>query len=69
MNSGCYGNDISKVLVSINSIDIHDCMRKRLKNTKLNFSYRGFKFTEINDYYFGQIKRNKKIKRKLKKTK
>ena len=25
MNSGCYGNDISKVLVSIKAIDINEC--------------------------------------------
>ena len=29
MNSGCYGNDISKVLSSINVIDINECKEKR----------------------------------------
>ena len=29
MNSGCYDNDISKVLISINVIDINECIEKR----------------------------------------
>ena len=31
MNSGCYGYDISKFLVSINVIDIKDCKEKEIK--------------------------------------
>ena len=41
MNSGCYGNDVSKILVSINTIDIHDCTEKEIKRDEIDFSYRG----------------------------
>ena len=41
MNSGCYGNDISKVLVSINVIDINNCVEKEIKREDIKFFYRG----------------------------
>ena len=41
MNSGCYGNDISKVLVSINVIDTHSSKEKEIKRKDINFFYRG----------------------------
>ncbi|GIR64160.1 MAG: UDP-N-acetylenolpyruvoylglucosamine reductase [Pseudomonadota bacterium] len=41
MNSGCYGNDISKVLVSINVIDTHSGKEKEIKRKDINFFYRG----------------------------
>ena len=41
MNSGCYGNDISKVLISINTIDINSCEEKEIKREEIDFSYRG----------------------------
>ena len=31
MNSGCYGNDISKILVSLNVIDTNSCSEKEIK--------------------------------------
>ena len=40
MNSGCYGNDISKVLLSIKVIDIHTCQEKEIKNEDIEFFYR-----------------------------
>ena len=40
MNSGCYHNDISKVLVSIKVIDNYDCKEKEIKREKINFIYR-----------------------------
>ena len=40
MNSGCYENDISKVLVSINVIDIRDCKEKEIKREEIEFFYR-----------------------------
>ena len=43
MNSGCYGNDISKVLESINVIDIENCIERKLKNNEIKFFYRGTK--------------------------
>ena len=41
MNSGCYGNDISKVLDSINVIDINKCKEKKIKKEEIKFFYRG----------------------------
>ena len=41
MNSGCYDNDISKVLISINVIDIQSCEEKEIKREDIEFSYRG----------------------------
>ena len=41
MNSGCYGNDISKVLVSINVIDLKSCKEKEIKRDNIKFFYRG----------------------------
>ena len=34
MNSGCYGDDISKILISINVIDIKDCKEKSDKKRR-----------------------------------
>ena len=41
MNSGCYGNDISKVLVSIKAIDIKTCEEKEINSDEIKFLYRG----------------------------
>ena len=41
MNSGCYGNDISKVLVSIEVIDTYSGKEKEIKRKDINFFYRG----------------------------
>tara|TARA_B100000963_G_scaffold347580_1_gene354086 strand:- start:15016 stop:15921 length:906 start_codon:yes stop_codon:yes gene_type:complete len=41
MNSGCYGSDISKVLESINVIDIDECVEKEIKREEIEFYYRG----------------------------
>ena len=41
MNSGCYENDISKVLVSIKVVDIFKCKEKEIKSKDINFFYRG----------------------------
>ena len=40
MNSGCYGTDISKILVSINIIDKNG-IEKEIKNNEIKFFYRG----------------------------
>ena len=37
MNSGCYGNDISKVLISINVIDMNKCEEKEIKSEEIDF--------------------------------
>ena len=41
MNSGCYGNEISKILESINIIDINNCEEKKLNREEIDFFYRG----------------------------
>ena len=41
MNSGCYGDDISKILFSIKAIDIHDCKEKEISRDEISFYYRG----------------------------
>ena len=41
MNSGCYGTDISKILVSINVIDTIKCEEKEINSREIDFFYRG----------------------------
>ena len=41
MNSGCYGNDISKVLISIMVIDIDKCIEREILKKDIKFFYRG----------------------------
>ncbi len=41
MNSGCYENDISKVLLSIKVIDINNFSEMEIKKKDINFLYRG----------------------------
>ena len=41
MNSGCYDGDISKILVSVNVIDIDECVEKEIKRNEIEFFYRG----------------------------
>ena len=41
MNSGCYENEISKILLSIRVIDTRDCKEKELKSEDIKFLYRG----------------------------
>ena len=46
MNSGCYDDDISKVLISIKAIDKKDLSEIEIKNNDINFSYRGTNLSE-----------------------
>ena len=41
MNSGCYDNEISKVLLSITVIDTNKLQEVEIKKEDINFSYRG----------------------------
>tara|TARA_B100001121_G_scaffold221197_1_gene194464 strand:+ start:1529 stop:2434 length:906 start_codon:yes stop_codon:yes gene_type:complete len=41
MNSGCYGYDISKVLISIKVIDFTNCEEREIKRDDIKFLYRG----------------------------
>ena len=40
MNSGCYNNDISKILISINTININSCEEKEIMREEIQFFYR-----------------------------
>ena len=46
MNSGCYGNDISNVLISVNVIDINTRKKIKIKKDEINFFYRGTSLSE-----------------------
>ena len=46
MNSGCYNNDISKVLISIKAIDRNTFSEIEIKKENINFSYRGTNLSE-----------------------
>ena len=41
MNSGCYSNDISKVLLSIKAIDLNNLTEIEISKKDINFFYRG----------------------------
>ena len=47
MNSGCYGYDISKILISLKVIDTKALKKKRLNVRKLIFIYRGTNLQKI----------------------
>ena len=41
MNSGCYGNDISKILISLKVIDFKNCVEREISHKEIKFFYRG----------------------------
>ena len=41
MNSGCYNNDISKILISIRAIDTNKFREIEIKKEDIDFIYRG----------------------------
>tara|TARA_B100000575_G_C23111714_1_gene642255 strand:- start:352 stop:1269 length:918 start_codon:yes stop_codon:yes gene_type:complete len=41
MNSGCYGDDISKILISVKAIDFKNCIEREIGNEDIKFFYRG----------------------------
>ena len=41
MNSGCYENDISKVLISVKAIDLSELKEIEIKKQDIKFLYRG----------------------------
>ena len=68
MNSGCYENDISKVLLSIKAIDINKLSEIEIKKEDIKFSYRG---TNLSDNLIliyakikGRIKKKEEIEKK-----
>ncbi len=68
MNSGCYENDISKVLVSIQAIDKKKLSEVEIKKEDIKFSYRGTNLSEdliiISAKLKGSISKKKDIEKK-----
>ena len=46
MNSGCYENEMSNILLSIKAIDINNFSEIEIKKEDINFSYRGTNLPE-----------------------
>ena len=67
MNSGCYENDISKVLLSIQVIDNKTLSIKEIKSEDIKFSYRGTNLTKnliiISAKFKGLISEKSKIEK------
>lgn len=68
MNSGCYENDISKVLLSIKAIDINKLSEIEIKKEDIKFSYRGTNLSDnlilISAKIKGRIKKKEEIEKK-----
>tara|TARA_X000001036_G_C20537494_1_gene748866 strand:+ start:25 stop:927 length:903 start_codon:yes stop_codon:yes gene_type:complete len=68
MNSGCYGNDISKVLISIQAIDKDKLSEIEIKKEDIKFSYRGTNLPEnliiISAKLRGLISKKEEIQKK-----
>ena len=64
MNSGCYDNDISKVLLSITALDINKLQEVEIKKEDINFSYRG---TNLPDDFLIIISKTEILKESKKK--
>jgi len=69
MNSGCYDEDISKILVSVQLIDFNGKIRV-VNSSEIKFSYRGCNLEDnlifISATFKGQKDNKLKIKRKIK---
>ena len=46
MNSGCFDNDISKILISIQVIDKEKCQEFEIQSEDIKFVYRGTNLSE-----------------------
>ncbi len=68
MNSGCYENDISKILLSIQVIDLKDCKEKEIKKNDIKFFYRGTNLSKdliiISAKFKGLISNKEQIEKK-----
>ena len=67
MNSGCYGEDISKIIFSIEVMD-KDGNIKELKNNQIKFFYRGCNIDKdliiLSAKFKGDLSEKKKIQKK-----
>ena len=68
MNSGCYDNDISKILISVKAIDINKLSIIEIKKDDIKFSYRGCNLNKdliiISAKLKGSIQKKEKIEKK-----
>jgi len=68
MNSGCYENDVSKILLSIQVIDIKNCKEKEVKKEDIKFLYRGTNLSKdfiiISAKFRGLISNKEQIEKK-----
>ena len=68
MNSGCYGHDISKVLVSVQAMDLNGKVRV-IHSSNIKFSYRGCDLDDdlifISATFKGIVDKNINIKKKI----
>ena len=67
MNSGCYGNDISKVLLSIRAIDKEKLSIIEIKKDDIKFSYRGTDLPDNLIIISAKLKGSKGVKEKIEK--
>lgn len=68
MNSGCYDQDISQILISIRVIDKKKCKEIEIKKEDINFVYRGNNLSEdliiISAKLRGSLDKKEKIEKK-----
>ena len=68
MNSGCYDNDMSQVLVSVKAIDKNKLLETEIKKEDIKFFYRGTNLSEnliiISAKLKGKIKKREEIEKK-----
>ena len=68
MNSGCYDQDISQILISIRAIDKKKCEEIEIKKEDINFEYRGNNLSEdliiISAKLKGSLDKKEKIEKK-----
>ena len=68
MNSGCYNNDISKVLISIQVLDINKSKEIEIKKEEIKFLYRGTNLPKniliTSVRLKGEIRKNEEIEKK-----
>ncbi len=68
MNSGCYGEDISNILVSIQAIDLEGKL-KIIKSSDINFYYRGSNLDDnlifVSATFKGKIDKKSDIEKKV----
>ena len=68
MNTGCYGSDISKVLISINVFDKKRMIEKEIKKEDIKFFYRGTNLPDDLIILSAKLKGAKGNKSEIKKT-